>query len=222
MTESFREFPKIARLYKGNIVVTEKIDGTNGQIYIVNGECPDALATIEVDADSTTGTESLLYSIFAGSRSRWLSRGKGDNFAFAHWVAENAYALATGLGEGRHFGEWWGRGIQRGYNQADRNFSLFNVGRWFTPGGVGQMPDLDTEDLPNPVPAVPGLSTVPIVYYGPWFGRAADPVSEALRRLQYSGSTLDSRTPAEGVMVFHEASGLYLKAPVDENHKGTG
>ena len=217
----FREFPKIARLYKGNIVITEKIDGTNGQVYVVRRDLPDALVTVAVDADSATGTEAATYSVFAGSRSRWLSRGKGDNFAFAHWVAENAYALATGLGEGRHFGEWWGRGIQRGYNQASRHFSLFNVGRWFTPGGPGQMLD-DDGNLPDPIPPVPGLSTVPIVYYGPWFGRPADPVSEAMRRLQYSGSTFDSRTPAEGVMVFHEASGLYLKAPFDENHKGAG
>jgi hypothetical protein len=34
------------------------------------------------------------------------------------------------LGPGRHFGEWWGAGIQRRYGLTEKRFSLFNVTRW--------------------------------------------------------------------------------------------
>ena len=103
----FQPFPKIPRLNR-EIVITEKIDGTNGVIHV---------------ADDLTVT--------AGSRKRWLTIEK-DNFGFAKWVAENAEELAEGLGPGTHYGEWWGSGIQRGYGlvNGDKRFSLFNVGRW--------------------------------------------------------------------------------------------
>ena len=103
----FRPFPKIPRLNR-EIIITEKIDGTNGVIHV---------------ADDLTVT--------AGSRNRWLTIEK-DNFGFAKWVAENAEELAEGLGPGTHYGEWWGSGIQRGYGlvNGDKRFSLFNVGRW--------------------------------------------------------------------------------------------
>lgn len=100
----FRAFASIPRLRR-NIVVTEKIDGTNAQITI---------------------TESG--DIFAGSRNRWLTRDS-DNFGFAAWVDEHADELRT-LGIGTHFGEWWGAGVQRRYGLDHKRFSLFNVSRW--------------------------------------------------------------------------------------------
>lgn len=102
--EDFIEFPKIARLSR-EIIVTEKIDGTNAQIWI--GE------------DGT---------IRAGSRNRWLTV-EADNFGFARWVQDNAEQLRE-LGPGRHFGEWWGARIQRRYGLTEKRFSLFNVSRW--------------------------------------------------------------------------------------------
>jgi hypothetical protein len=100
----FLEFPKMPRLSR-EIIVTEKIDGTNAQIGI---------------ADDGT--------IYAGSRSRWITP-EDDNHGFARWVAEHADELRE-LGPGRHFGEWWGSGIQRRYGLSEKRFSLFNVGRW--------------------------------------------------------------------------------------------
>jgi hypothetical protein len=85
----FTEFPKMARLTR-EVIVTEKIDGTNAQIFI--GE------------DGT---------IMAGSRTRWITP-QDDNFGFAGWVDAHRDELLT-LGPGRHFGEWWGAGIQRRY-----------------------------------------------------------------------------------------------------------
>lgn len=101
----FTRFPKIARLRR-DIVVTEKIDGTN------------AAVVIEDDGQ-----------VYAQSRKRFVTP-VDDNFGFAAWVAGNAIELADILGPGTHFGEWWGNGIQRGYGMETRQFSLFNTGRW--------------------------------------------------------------------------------------------
>lgn len=101
----FVEFPKIAR-FSREIVVTEKIDGTNGCVYI--------------------GEDG--YTIRFGSRTRWLS-AQDDNFGFWRWCNEHTEELLT-LGPGTHFGEWWGAGIQRRYGQTDKRFSLFNTHRW--------------------------------------------------------------------------------------------
>lgn len=106
----FIEFPKIARLSR-EVVVTEKIDGTNAQIYIAD------------DGQFLTG-----------SRTRWIVPGD-DNAGFSKWAHEHKDELMT-LGPGQHFGEWWGSGIQRGYSLAkgEKRFSLFNTLRWVMPG----------------------------------------------------------------------------------------
>jgi len=104
--KDFVEFKKIPRLTR-EIVVTEKIDGTNGVIYI--GEDGEFLV---------------------GSRTRWLGEHT-DNFNFWHWATENKDDLLK-LGGGTHYGEWWGSGIQRGYGlqKGEKKFSLFNTHRW--------------------------------------------------------------------------------------------
>jgi hypothetical protein len=110
----FKEFPKMPRLSR-EIIVTEKIDGTNAQV-----------AVVELDGYSAPGAvwEGDGLAIYAGSRTRWITP-KADNFGFAAWVRDNAEELAT-LGPGNHFGEWWGAGIQRRYGLTDKRFSLFN------------------------------------------------------------------------------------------------
>lgn len=100
----FQPFGKIPR-YSRPCIITEKIDGTNGSIYI--GE------------DGT---------FLVGSRSRWITP-ENDNHGFAKWAYRHKDELML-LGPGHHFGEWWGRGVQRGYNQIEKHFSLFNVKRW--------------------------------------------------------------------------------------------
>jgi hypothetical protein len=102
----FKEFPSIARLCR-DMVVTEKIDGTNAQVHITEDG-----------------------RIFAGSRNRWITP-EADNFGFARWVQQYGEELRQ-LGTGSHYGEWWGSGIQRGYGleKGEKRFSLFNVARW--------------------------------------------------------------------------------------------
>ena len=102
--KEFEEFPKIARLSR-IMTISEKIDGTNAQIYI--GEDGEFLA---------------------GSRTRWVTP-ENDNFGFARWAYENKDALMA-MGPGHHFGEWWGSGIQRKYGQAEKHWSLFNTAKW--------------------------------------------------------------------------------------------
>lgn len=102
----FQAFDKIARLNR-DVVITEKIDGTNGLIYIA-----DDFETMKV-----------------GSRSRWITPEQ-DNFGFARWAEERRDELVKGLGPGYHYGEWWGAGIQRRYGLTEKRFSLFNVARW--------------------------------------------------------------------------------------------
>lgn len=108
----FIPFTKIPRLNR-EIVITEKIDGTNACIKIP--ENPE---------------EPLL----AGSRNGWLH--SRDNYGFNSWVQANNSELRK-LGPGVHFGEWWGCGINRQYDFSARHFSLFNVQRW---GGI-RLPD---------------------------------------------------------------------------------
>lgn len=105
MDTPFEPFPSISRLSR-QMIVTEKIDGTNAQICVA----PDG-------------------SILAGSRTRWITP-ENDNHGFARWVQEHADELRDGLGLGTHFGEWWGSGIQRRYGLKEKRFSLFNVSRW--------------------------------------------------------------------------------------------
>ena len=100
----FKKFPSIARLSR-EIVITEKIDGTNAQVYV-----------------SEDG------QVFAGSRSRWITPDD-DNYGFARWVEDNKGTLVR-LGPGHHYGEWWGAGIQVRYGLSEKRFSLFNVSRW--------------------------------------------------------------------------------------------
>lgn len=106
----FRGFNKIYR-YSRDCIITEKIDGTNGVIYIDDNN-----------------------NMFVGSRSRWLwgsiqDEIHNDNHGFASWCKSNKEELMK-LGKGYHYGEWWGQGINRNYGLKEKRFSLFNVTLW--------------------------------------------------------------------------------------------
>lgn len=112
MTEpEFQPWPKLPRLNR-EIVVTEKIDGTNAAVGIMEDG-----------------------RVYAQSRTRLITPGKDtDNHGFAAWVEANNLDLLT-LGVGLHFGEWWGPGVNKRYTahmekNAPKVFSLFNTHRW--------------------------------------------------------------------------------------------
>lgn len=118
----FKPWPKMTRVENRRTpIFTEKIDGTNACVVISFADANDK--TIY-----TSLTEVGPMSIWAQSRTRFITPDD-DNFGFAAWVRDNAEALLK-LGEGYHFGEWWGRGIQRTYGLEERRFSLFDTRRW--------------------------------------------------------------------------------------------
>jgi hypothetical protein len=171
----FQAFPKIPRLNR-EVVVTEKIDGTNACVYIPDDES----------------------GVYAQSRSRFIVPGD-DNYGFAAWVAEHSAELAQ-LGPGHHFGEWWGRGINRGYGLTERRFSLFNVHRW-------------GETRPACCDVVPVLAR----------GDLQSAVSLADLHLRIKGSVAaPGYMNPEGYIVFHTAAQAMFKVTLvgDEKPKG--
>lgn len=184
---NYPAFRKIPRLYR-DIVITEKIDGTNGLIsvqpYPTDGSAPCGALVGTPDGDMV---------VRPGSRNRWLTPTV-DNFGFACWVSAYAAGLAE-LGPGLHYGEWWGAGIQRGYGltNGEKRFSLFNAHRWSA----------------CTVPSVPGLGVVPRLYQG---ANTEHAVEDALGLLFRCGSFAKTgfENP-EGIVIYHTAAGTYSK-----------
>jgi hypothetical protein len=197
MTMEFQGFGKIARLDR-EIIVTEKIDGTNAQVYITFDDLYPR-ASLEV---ARVLTEVGPVSLYAGSRNRWVTVGN-DNFGFAAWVQENAVELVA-LGPGRHFGEWWGKGINRGYGVDGKYFSLFNTRRWAPDylSLVGTSADL--------VPTC--CKVVPVLYQGKF---SQESIERELDRLRSEGSVAaPGFMEPEGVVVYHTASNTLFKKTI--------
>jgi hypothetical protein len=199
----FQAFPKIPRLTK-DMVVTEKIDGTNGQIHIFSekdffseADTPNIIGTVDVKIDGE------LFYLGAASRNRYLDQGS-DNFGFHAWATKHAQELVDILGPGRHYGEWWGKGIQRGYGMEDKKFSLFNTGRWRR----------EDEWKPWSVGAAIGLDVVPVLLGGVPFNTPT--VLDLYDSLRTGGSVAaPGFMNSEGVVVYHEGMGKLFK------HTGT-
>lgn len=221
----FVEFKKIPRLSR-DVIVTEKIDGSNGQVVIMTKEkiileCEHCDYTSDdfidkfclyVHPENPHVEESDKLYIFAASRNRWLQTGKqNDNHAFAYWVKEHGAELVM-LGEGRHFGEWYGKGIQRGYGLEEKRFALFNVSKW-------QNKDLPLIDEKQKYPPS-CCEVVPILYEGMFDTQMIDVV---LHQLQREGSrAVPGYNLPEGIVIYHTAAGQYFKKTIenDEKHKG--
>lgn len=167
----FMEFPKMPRLSR-EIIVTEKIDGTNAQIFIgENGE------------------------FLTGSRTRWITP-ESDNFGFSAWAHDHKDELLQ-LGPGRHFGEWWGCGIQRKYGVADKRFSLFNTDRW-SDGGLPEC-----------------CLIVPTLYRGPF---STEDIDKCLADLAENGSyAAPGFLDPEGIVVFHLAGRVGFKKTIKKD-----
>jgi hypothetical protein len=180
----FKEFKKIPRLSR-EIVITEKIDGTNGLIYI-----------------------DELGNFFVGSKNRWLDDHQ-DNHGFWHWAVDNKEELLN-LGKGYHYGEWWGKGIQRGYNLQEKRFSLFNVGKWVKDR---------TQTLKEKQEYCPECcNVVPILYEG-MFNTSI--ISSVLDELKITGSKASPNfMKPEGIIIYHKVGNLYFKKTIENDEKG--
>lgn len=155
-----------------------------------------------------------LHLLGAQSRNRVITP-EADNYGFAAWVFSCAQALADVLGPGRHHGEWYGHGINRGYGMpaGARRFALFDVRRYAEALAM-------TPHLP------PGLGAVPLLYDGPFSDASVD---DALTRLWARGSFV-TRPPAtqegdplppyrnpEGVVIRHEDARQVFKVLIEND-----
>lgn len=191
----FIAFPKIARLSR-EVIITEKIDGTNACIYI--GEDGQFLV---------------------GSRTRWITP-EMDNHGFARWATEHRDELMA-LGVGRHFGEWWGSGIQRGYGlqKGEKRWSLFNVSRWCLAGEIPKRistADPRIEKYQDTLPSCCGL--VPVLATGN-FSDISMMAESSLASLEANGSVASPGfMNPEGIVIFHVAGNVGFKKTI----KGDG
>lgn len=178
---TFEPWPSIAR-YSRNCTITEKIDGTNSQIIITE--------------DGRLG---------CASRTRLITPEQ-DNFGFATWAYANKEELIKLLGVGRHFGEWWGSGIQIGYGlpKGEKRFSLFNCNRWAelncTVGGV----------VIGPVPVIE--KDIEFNTYN---------IETALQKLVLGGSLASPGfMKPEGIVIYHQASKTLFKKTIENDDNG--
>ncbi len=127
MINDFKSFGKIENINKFEFSITQKLHGTNAQIHIWK--------------------QNGLYQIKAACRTRYLTE-QDDNYGFCKFVLANEDAIVNALGEGRHYGEWCGPGINSGEGLKEKGLYLFNWARW------------SDKNLP------PRFYTVPLLYEG--------------------------------------------------------
>jgi hypothetical protein len=196
---AFEPFPKLTR-FSHDWTISEKIDGSNAQINIV----PEDTMSPNIKYGPAVAVlmhENVVYSVFAGSRNRLLDTSKtGDHAGFARFVADNARGFVETLGAGRHFGEWYGAGIQRNYGLTEKRFALFNP-RW---RGV---------ELPDRV------DVVPVLFEG--YLSHAGVFDNALIDLSLAGSKLvPGFMNPEGIVMYHGPSKTLFKRTFDYDEQG--
>jgi hypothetical protein len=201
MADKYPTFPKIPR-WNREVVLTEKLDGTNGLVAV----CPPESNWQDQLTGRTHPPRFRIlpdgWQVAAGSRKRWLNPNS-DNFGFAQWVWDHAEDLAS-LGPGCHYGEWYGKGIQRGYGLPDRRFALFNVSRW-------EDPDI----RPPGVEVVTVLSRCDA-------RELSDVLGFWLKMLESEGSShVPGFARPEGVVLYHTAGGSLYKVTLEGDEAKT-
>lgn len=170
----FVAWPKISRFGAEKMVITEKIDGTNACVIIEQ-------------------TEFGSFEMHAQSRNRMITCAD-DNAGFARWCNDNFHTLVPDLGPGRHYGEWWGQGIQRNYGLDHKRFSLFAAHRF--------------KDA-APYFKTPNLRVVPVLHTGPLDTRI---IEEVEGDLHHGGSeAAPGWAKPEGVVVYLVNGGASYK-----------
>jgi len=188
---TFEPFEKLGRMNRG-CTITEKIDGTNAQVCF--------------DEEGNMLVGSRKREIFPEGH---MGRQGCDNAGFAQWAYANREALFEFLGQGRHFGEWCGGKIQRGYGVEAKSFLLFNVNRF----GDGR------QEIPEELKEA-GLGCVPVLYQGEF---TSDAVSNTMNDLKKTGSSfIKGYMNPEGVVVYHQAIKKMFKVTYDYDKTGKG
>ena len=189
--QAFEAFPKIPRLH-GDVIVTEKIDGTNACIELAPGSvsaCSRNRRLVTISWQPEREQHPLV---------EWHGM---DNYGFGAWVLANYQSLVR-LGYGRHFGEWYGRGIQRTYGLDHKRFALFREPKNGLPEG-----------LPSNVGVVPRLAHLNMF--------DSNELANILAFLQVQGSeAVHGFMQPEGLVAFHVRSGQLFKYTVEAGPKG--
>jgi hypothetical protein len=210
----FEGWPKTPRLSNGGITITEKIDGTNACIVIFPADRDFELGHNAADLGGFAWVRlgEQTYLVGAQSRKKLIYPGsKTDNAGFAGWVSENVHELVDLLGPGRHFGEWWGQGIQRRYGMDHKVFSLFNYHRF---SKIAQ----ERHDWRNRARDI-NMSMVPLLHAGKFSDVA---IQDCLDTLRVLGSPAAAEWGVrfdrpEGIIIRHRDLGGNLKAFVEDD-----
>lgn len=167
---NFVEFNKIENFDKLTMVITQKIHGTCAQILI-----------------KKTDLGEFIFKV--GSKNRWLSE-ENDNYGFCAWCNKNKEILIEFLGEGRHYGEWCGPGINSGEGLKERTLVLF---AWYN----------NTKEIP-----LPNIKFVPVLQERTYFSVLK--ISDVMYDLKENGSRLvEGYMNPEGVVI--DIGGLKYK-----------
>ncbi len=167
--DDFKKWPKTPRATGNAITITEKMDGTNAAISIYGGE---------------------IHAV--QSRNRLITPDD-DHYGFAQWCHDNNDELVK-LGDGRHYGEWVGYGIQSNPHQlGERRFFIFNT---FRP----------TDSLPDCV------SQVEVLYNGAY---SDEVINRAFDDLWMAH--LDSPYTPEGIIIYNHLSKTRMKMTYKNN-----
>lgn len=177
----FIEWPKTPHLYR-EMVLSEKIDGQNGGLHF--------------DREGNWAVQS---------RSRFIDEQTDIN-GFYQWVESNHRTLFEDLGEGIHFGEWWGYKIRRGYDckPGERYFSLFNTRRW---SGL-------TFKTPN-------LAVVPILFEGTIKEQTIGGIFQfwTIALKQEGSFAKPGYTKPEGLVIYHKEADQMFKIFLEKDDK---
>lgn len=189
----FREWPKIAR-WNRDVTITEKIDGTNACVIVLEN-----------------GT------VAAQSRSKVITAAT-DNHGFARWVDGNSAQLREVLGEGYHYGEWYGSGVQKragyGLEKGVKKLALFNVPRW--------APAIEADPSLYEL----GLDTPPVLWTGQ-ANRVHFGIHGSLNMLRENGSYVPSAigkrdVRPEGIVIYHHAANMSFKVTLEKDDEWKG
>lgn len=164
----FKPFPKIERIGKVNMQITQKIHGTNAQVYISMADVIFFRDEFEYE-EGAIKVDGEYYILRCGSRTRWIVPGD-DNYGFAAFIYANAEEFIRCLGPGQHFGEWAGLGVNSSEGLTDKKFVLFD--HWKFP---------PERKLP------PQTVVVPVLYEGPM---SLEKIEEVMNDLKINGSKL--------------------------------
>lgn len=183
----FKSFDSIKKVRDIEMSITQKIHGSNAQVFIFEnriplGQVPKDITAEELVAqfgerqlevtpysDETSSVTAVELDLLVGSRTRWITP-EDDNFGFARFVYANKAEFIEKLGVGRHFGEWAGPGINSGEGLTQKTFVLFD---WWK--------------FPVERPLPPQTVVVPLLYRG---AMDAQKIEEVMADLKANGSKL--------------------------------